>query len=154
MKKLDGGLKKTKIIFIILYIFFAFKSANPSQILDYETELFIKSIIESIKISNKIDKEINFKIISSEDINAYVNKENIIHITSGLIINCKDYVALVSVIAHEIGHIHNNHIKPEKCLKELSAEKFQHLFQVNTIIPALIAKHCTPNLNKNKRSIF
>ncbi len=140
MKKLDGGLKKTKIIFIILYIFFAFKSANPSQILDYETELFIKSIIESIKISNKIDKEINFKIISSEDINAYVNKENIIHITSGLIINCKDYVALVSVIAHEIGHIHNNHIK-QRLLNIDKLENFNTVSSLSIIAGSMIANN-------------
>ena len=43
---------------------------------------------------------------------------------------------------------------PEKSLRELSLEKFQRLFLVNTIIPALIAKHFCPYLNKETPSVF
>lgn len=52
------------------------------------------------------------------------------------------------------GMLHNQNIMPEKSLKELSAEKFRCLFEVNTILPALIAKHFVPKLNKNEHSIF
>jgi hypothetical protein len=38
---------------------------------------------------------------------------------------------------------------PEKSLKEFSAKKFHHLFEVNTITPALIAKHFLPKLNRD-----
>ncbi|MFT6071578.1 MAG: NAD(P)-dependent dehydrogenase (short-subunit alcohol dehydrogenase family) [Alphaproteobacteria bacterium] len=53
-----------------------------------------------------------------------------------------------------IGVLHTDHIMPEKSLKDLSQEKFAHIFHVNTILPALIAKHFTPKLNKNTQSIF
>ena len=52
------------------------------------------------------------------------------------------------------GMLHVDGIMPEKALRELSAEKFHYLFEVNTILPALIAKHFLPNLNRNNRSIF
>ncbi len=101
--------------FFILFIFFTFSSVTKaSRILDYETETFIKSIINEIKASNSIEKKINFTIISDKNINAYVDGSNRIYITSGLIENCRDYVALLSVIAHEIGHIDKNHIKQRK----------------------------------------
>ena len=52
------------------------------------------------------------------------------------------------------GILHDNSIKPEKSLRELSAENFRYLFEANTIIPALVAKHFLPTLNREHRSIF
>jgi len=52
------------------------------------------------------------------------------------------------------GMLHNQNIMPEKSLKELSREKFQQIFEVNTIVPSLIAKHFLPQLNRDKPSIF
>ena len=111
-KKLDGGLKK--ILFFFLFFIFSSKGSYGSQILDYETEEFVNQIIQDIAQVNKINKEIQFKINNSDEINAFVDINNVIHINSGLIIYCSDYVALVSVLAHEIGHIDLNHITLRK----------------------------------------
>ena len=96
-------------IFIVL-LFLIAEEVESSQIIDYEAEEFIYELIDQIKIANDIDKNLNFKIIQDENINAFVDQKNIIYITSGLIENCDDYIALLSVIAHEIGHIDKNHI--------------------------------------------
>lgn len=53
-----------------------------------------------------------------------------------------------------IGILHDNEILPEKSLKELSAKKFKHLFEVNAILPAIVAKYFLPKLNKEKPSVF
>jgi NAD(P)-dependent dehydrogenase (short-subunit alcohol dehydrogenase family) len=52
------------------------------------------------------------------------------------------------------GILHNSELMPEKSLRELSAEKFRILFDANTILPALVAKHFLPKLNRDNRSIF
>lgn len=52
------------------------------------------------------------------------------------------------------GMLHSKEIMPEKSIKELSRDKFQQLFEVNTIVPSLIAKHFLPHLNRNNISIF
>lgn len=52
------------------------------------------------------------------------------------------------------GILHEGELMPEKSQKELSAEKFHRLFEVNTIVPALIAKHFLPKLNRENRSVF
>jgi NAD(P)-dependent dehydrogenase (short-subunit alcohol dehydrogenase family) len=52
------------------------------------------------------------------------------------------------------GILHDDAIMPEKSLRELTAEKFQRLFEANTILPALVAKHFLPTLNREHRSIF
>ncbi len=111
-KKLDGGLKKILIFFLFLII--SSKNSYSSQILDYETEEFINEILEDIIKVNKINKKIKFKINDNEEINAFVDINNVIHINSGLIIYCEDYVALLSVLAHEVGHIDLNHITLRK----------------------------------------
>ncbi len=111
-KKLGGGLKKI-LIFFLFFIFFS-KSSFSSQILDYETEEFINQILEDIIEVNKINKKIKFKINNSNEINAFVDTNNVIHINSALIIYCSDYVALLSVLAHEVGHIDLNHIVHRK----------------------------------------
>ena len=111
-KKLDGGLKKILVFF--LFIIFSLKSGYSSQILDYETEEFINQILRDIIKVNKINKKIKFKINNSNEINAFVDINNVIHINSGLIIYCSDYVALLSVLAHEIGHIALNHVALRK----------------------------------------
>ena len=107
-KKLDGGLKKISIY--LLFFIFSSNTSYSSQILDYETEEFVKEIIEDITKVNKINKKIDFKLNNSNEINAFVDINNVIHINSGLIIYCEDYVALLSVLAHEVGHIDLNHI--------------------------------------------
>ena len=111
-KKQGGGLKKILIFF--LFLIFSSKNCYGSQILDYETEEFINKIIKDIIEVNKVNKTIQFKINNSDEINAFVDINNVIHINSGLIINCSDYVALLSVLAHEVGHIHLNHITHRK----------------------------------------
>ena len=104
---------KKKLYIIVLFFFFC-NSINSSEILDFETEIFIDKIIDKIKEENEIKKDIKFKIIASNNINAFVDQNNVIYITSGLIENCLDYVALLAVVAHEIGHIDNNHIIQRK----------------------------------------
>ena len=52
------------------------------------------------------------------------------------------------------GILHDEVFMPEKSLKDLSAEKFIHLFLVNSVLPAIIAKHFIPRLNQKKRSVF
>ena len=111
-KKLDGGLKK--ILVFSLFFIFSLKNVYSSEILDYETDEFISQILEDIIKVNRINKKIKFKINNSNEINAFVDINNIIHINSGLIIYCSDYVALLSVLAHEVGHIHLNHITHRK----------------------------------------
>ena len=112
-KKLVGGHKSIIIFFSIVSLFIVYP-LKASQILDYETEIFINSIIEKIKNVNNIEKKIKFIINSDQNINAFVDQNNLIYINSGLIENSKDHVALLSVIAHEIGHIDKNHIAQRK----------------------------------------
>ena len=61
---------------------------------------------------------------------------------------------LLDIVIIANGILHEHDIMPEKALKDLSLKKFHRVFQVNTVIPALIAKHFLPKLNKNVPSRF
>lgn len=52
------------------------------------------------------------------------------------------------------GILHDDSVTPEKSLRDLSAEKFQHVFAINTILPAIVAKHFLPKLAKDKKAVF
>lgn len=45
-------------------------------------------------------------------------------------------------------------LQPEKTLKHQSADAFRRLFAVNTIGPALVAKHLIPLMPRNRRAVF
>ena len=131
-----------KIFFFLIFILVLLKLniGNSSQILDYETEQFIQSIIKDIKKVNNINKQFNFIIIKNDSINAFVDENNTIYITSELIESCKDYVALLSVIAHEIGHIDKNHIKQRK-LKIKKTENINTLSNLSIIASSVISQN-------------
>ncbi|MEP3197415.1 MAG: SDR family NAD(P)-dependent oxidoreductase [Lentilitoribacter sp.] len=52
------------------------------------------------------------------------------------------------------GFLHNKDVKPEKAIRDLSIEGFERNFAINTIGPALVAKHFLPVMRKNDRSVF
>ena len=62
--------------------------------------------------------------------------------------------AKLDMVIVATGILHDGELLPEKSLKDLSAEKFQYLFEANTILPSLIAKHFLPKLNRDSQSIF
>ena len=62
--------------------------------------------------------------------------------------------AAIDMVVVATGILHTEEIKPEKSLRDLSADKLQHLFAVNAVVPALVAKHFLPQLNRDQRSVF
>lgn len=58
------------------------------------------------------------------------------------------------LVTNGILHNADKNIMPEKSLSHLSADKMQHLFYANTIVPALIMKHFLPKLNKKQPAAF
>ncbi len=65
-----------------------------------------------------------------------------------------DKSGAINLVFVATGILHTSEIKPEKSLKELSADKFIELFKANTIFPALVAKHFIPKLAKDTKSVF
>ena len=52
------------------------------------------------------------------------------------------------------GILHDETIKPEKSLRDLTFEQYQHIFMINTITPAMLGKYFLPTLSHQKTSVF
>ena len=114
-------INKKKLLFFVLVFFFIINTAQSSIILDYQTEEFIKKINNLVFSVNDYQDQIEYKVILDDSINAYVNENKEIYISSGLIENSSSYVALLGVVAHEIGHLEKYHLtKRKESLKSLS----------------------------------
>ena len=111
-RKLVGGLKVYS--FTLCIILFFSKNLFSSEIYDYQTEKFLQKLYSQIISVNSFDKKIKLKIINDDFPNAYVTEDNTIYLSSGLISYSPDYVSLLAVIAHEIGHIDNFHVSKRK----------------------------------------
>ncbi len=59
----------------------------------------------------------------------------------------------LDVIVVATGLLHNDHIRPEKSMRELTAEKLAEIFAINTIGPALVMKYFLPNLRRDKPTV-
>ncbi|MBO0349617.1 SDR family NAD(P)-dependent oxidoreductase [Phormidium pseudopriestleyi FRX01] len=53
-----------------------------------------------------------------------------------------------------VGLLHDSTLQPEKSLRQINPENLMRYFQVNSIGPALLAKHLLPLFQHNQRSIF
>lgn len=73
-------------------------------------------------------------------------------IAEAAVIASKD--APLDLVLVTTGILHDGDITPEKSLRDLSSEKFHHLFAANTVFPALVAKHFLFKMEKNKRAVF
>lgn len=120
MIKQVGGLKKYLYYFIFVIFLFCNK-INAYQIYDFQTEKFLEKLNLKILSVNNYNKEIKLKIIKNDFPNAFIDANSILHITSGLIIHSPDYVSLLAVLAHEIGHLENYHVS--KRINELKSLK-------------------------------
>ena len=112
------------IKYLNFYIFFIFlffcKNVFSSQIYDFQTEKFIQKINLEILSVNEYNKKINFIIYNDKFPNAFITQDNILYISSGLLIYTPDYISLLTVLAHEIGHLEKHHIrKREKEIRNL-----------------------------------
>lgn len=94
------------------------------------------------------------------------NRENTVPGISYSTINFEDEASLkeaaatassqgpIDLVVITTGILHNEDVKPEKALRELAASGLEYLFKVNTIIPALLAKHLIPKMAFNNGGIF
>lgn len=81
-----------------------------------------------------------------------IDIENESSIEQAAIIAGKDGTLDLVIVA--TGLLHGPDVSPEKSLKDLSITQFQRSFAVNTIGPAMVAKHFLPLLHKDQRAIF
>ncbi len=98
------------VIFFFSNLFFS-NIVHSNQIFDYETEIFLNKLLDNIKEVNTFNRNINVHIIRDNNPNAFVVPNNTLIVSSGLIEQSPDYVSLLAVLAHEVGHLQYFHLE-------------------------------------------
>ncbi len=65
-----------------------------------------------------------------------------------------DGTTFLDIVIVATGMLHNDHIKPEKSLKDLSMTQFAEVFSINTFGPAILAKYFLPKMRPNQKNVF
>ena len=130
---------KNKLFLIVFICYLIFSNISiAGQIFDYETEVFVNKLLKNIKEVNKYTKDIEINVIRDDNPNAFVVTNNRIIISSGLIEQSPDYVSLVAVLAHEVGHLHYFHLeKRTNTLEQFS--KLNLLTNIAAITGSILA---------------
>ncbi len=104
--------------------------------------------VETINVFSRSEENFHSEKIFTHLIN-YKNEDEIIE--ASRISSANRSLDLV-IVAN--GILHNEKVFPEKKISEITVEKFEEVFFVNTILPSIIAKHFIPKLSQNNQSIF
>ena len=60
----------------------------------------------------------------------------------------------LDLIVVATGLLHRDELQPEKTMREINAADMLDVFAVNTVGPALVAKHFLPSMSRKKKSVF
>lgn len=63
-------------------------------------------------------------------------------------------VGPIDIVIVASGFLHDENISPEKSMRSLSYEAFIKNFEINTIGPAMTAKHFLPLLRRDQKAVF
>jgi len=80
-------------------------------------------------------------------------------------LHCEDYsednlrdiaeeLQKLDIVICATGILHDQNLSPEKSIAHISMTNMQHVFEVNTFLPALIAKHFLPKLRRDRKNVF
>ena len=89
---------------------------------------------------------------SSRIIPRILNYENETEIEAAAVLAAEKGPLDLVIVAS--GLLHDEETVPEKSLRDLSSEKFLKLFTINTVTPAIVAKHFIPRLSADTPAIF
>lgn len=81
----------------------------------------VTKIGNQLLTKNSLPTKVTFTVMETDDINAFASNENQICVYTGLLNYVNNDDELAGVIAHEIGHIVNNHIKKQSIVSSITS---------------------------------
>lgn len=113
----------------ILGLFIAFimglsLAANAATTTDWTQKANVdrvNRIGKALLTKNNLPTKIEFKVIETDDINAFANADKQICVYTGLLKFVNNDAELAGVIAHEIGHIVNHHVAKQNVVGAVTA---------------------------------
>lgn len=117
-------MKKILVLFItsiFMNMSIVYSSTDTSVWTNTQNTKRVNEIGKKILSKNNLPTQITFKVIDSEEINAFANGDNELCVYTGLLKHVTDDTELAGVISHEIGHILNSHVAKQSVLNAITA---------------------------------
>ena len=117
-----------KKILNILFVFAAGLLLTISPAMAAQTNWTTKANVDRVNrigkallVKNNLPTKITFKVIQTDDVNAFANADKEIYVYTGLLKFVNNDDELAGVIAHEIGHIVNHHVAKQNVTSTLTS---------------------------------
>ena len=115
-----------KFFLVIILMFFmicpiAYSAENTSVWTSNTNTTRVNTIGKALLTKNNLPSQITFKVVDSEEVNAFANGDNEICVYTGLLQYVTDDAELAGVIAHEVGHILNSHVAKQSIINAITA---------------------------------
>lgn len=81
----------------------------------------VEKIGKALLSKNSLPTQVNFTVVETDEVNAYASGENEICVYTGLLKFVEDDAELAGVIAHEMGHILNNHVAKQSIVASVTS---------------------------------
>lgn len=139
---------KKIFLLIVFYVFtfmpLSFGAEAATVWTDAASVNRVNTIGKNLLSKNNLPTQITFKVIDSEEVNAFANGENELCVYTGLLKYVTDDVELAGVIAHEIGHILNSHVAKQSVASAITATLINRA-NINSTVKngAVIAQNLT-----------
>ncbi len=118
-----------KILSILCGLLFSIVSVsavttNSTTTTDWTTKnglARVEKIGKNLLTKNNLPTQVTFKVMETDEINAFASSENEICVYTGLLKFVNDDSELAGVIAHEMGHIVNNHVAKQNIVSNITS---------------------------------
>ncbi len=109
----------------------------------------VNRIGKALLSKSNLPTKIEFKVMETDEINAFANTDKQIYVYTGLLKFVNNDAELAGVIAHEIGHIVNNHVAKQNVVNTVTSTA---IYNANVDYRLKAAANVTNNLSMLKMS--
>lgn len=81
----------------------------------------VEKIGKNLLTKNNLPTQVTFTVMETDEVNAFASNENEICVYTGLLKFVNDDAELAGVIAHEMGHIVNNHVAKQNIVSNVTS---------------------------------
>ena len=108
---------------VIAFLFLALPvfSAETTQWTTQTGLARVEKIGKALLTKNNLPTQVNFTVVETDEINAFASGENEICVYTGLLKFVENDSELAGVIAHEMGHILNNHVAKQSIVTSITS---------------------------------
>lgn len=142
-------MKKILGLFISLFMMLQLSANAAGNWTSSANVARVNKIGKALLSKSNLPTQITFKVIETDEINAFANVDKEICVYTGLLKFVQNDAELAAVISHEIGHIVNNHVAKQNVINTVTSTA---IYNANVNAAYKIGANAANNLTMLKMS--